>query len=92
VADLSVTLRALNDLALGCVSLTATLDVATATGRAMAALLAVVAEFEREWLARAGARRDRPGEVRGPPPRLAADGSAMGRGGTSVKGQVGELR
>jgi putative DNA-invertase from lambdoid prophage Rac len=50
VADPLVTLRELNDLGVGFVSLTDGLDLATATGRAMAGLLTVFAEFEREVL------------------------------------------
>jgi DNA invertase Pin-like site-specific DNA recombinase len=48
VADLMVTLRELNGLGVGFVSLTEALDLATPTGRAMAGLLAIFAEFERE--------------------------------------------
>lgn len=50
VADLIVTLRELTDLGVGFVSLTEALDLTTSTGRAMASLLAVFAEFEREIL------------------------------------------
>jgi putative DNA-invertase from lambdoid prophage Rac len=48
--DLVVTLRELTDLGVGFVSLTEALDLITPTGRAMAGMLAVFAEFEREIL------------------------------------------
>jgi DNA invertase Pin-like site-specific DNA recombinase len=50
VADLLATLQELDDLGVGFVSLTEALDLATPAGRAMAGLLAVFAEFEREIL------------------------------------------
>jgi DNA invertase Pin-like site-specific DNA recombinase len=55
--DLVVTLRELTELGVGFVSLTEALDLTTPTGRAMAGMVAVFAEFEREVLrerARAG--------------------------------------
>jgi putative DNA-invertase from lambdoid prophage Rac len=48
--DLVVTLRELTELGIGFVSLTEALDLTTSTGRAMAGMLAVFAEFEREVL------------------------------------------
>jgi DNA invertase Pin-like site-specific DNA recombinase len=48
VADLLAKLRELDHLGVGFVSLTEALDLTTPAGRAMAALLAVFAEFERE--------------------------------------------
>jgi DNA invertase Pin-like site-specific DNA recombinase len=48
--DLVVTLQELGMLGVGFVSLTEALDLTTPTGRAMAGLLAVFAEFEREIL------------------------------------------
>jgi putative DNA-invertase from lambdoid prophage Rac len=48
--DLVVTLRELIDLGVGFVSLTEALDLTTPTGRAMAGMVAVFAEFEREIL------------------------------------------
>jgi DNA invertase Pin-like site-specific DNA recombinase len=48
VADLLATLHELEHLGVGFVSLTEVLDLTTPAGRAMAALLAVFAEFERE--------------------------------------------
>ena len=50
VADLVVTLKELAELGVGFVSLTEALDLTTSTGRALAGLLAVFAEFEREIL------------------------------------------
>src|SRR5580693_639477 len=47
VADLLATLQELDHLGVGFVSLTEALDLTTPSGRAMAALLAVFAEFER---------------------------------------------
>jgi DNA invertase Pin-like site-specific DNA recombinase len=50
VADLLATPQELEHLGVGFVSLTEALDLTTSAGRAMAALLAVFAEFEREIL------------------------------------------
>ena len=50
VADLLATLQELEHLGVGFVSQTEALDLTTPAGRAMAALLAVFAEFEREIL------------------------------------------
>jgi DNA invertase Pin-like site-specific DNA recombinase len=50
VADLAVSLKELNELGVAFVSLTEALDLTTPTGRAMAGLLSVFAEFEREVL------------------------------------------
>jgi putative DNA-invertase from lambdoid prophage Rac len=50
LADLVVTLQELSGLGVGFVSLTEALDLTTPSGRAMAGLLAVFAEFEREIL------------------------------------------
>jgi len=64
VTDLLATLQELEHLGVGFVSLTEALDLTTPAGRAMAGLLAIFAEFEREILqerTRAGlaqARRD----------------------------------
>jgi putative DNA-invertase from lambdoid prophage Rac len=72
VADLMVTLQELNELGVGFVSLTEALDLTTPTGRAMAGLLAVFAEFEREILrerVRAGiAQARQQGKPHGRPP------------------------
>src|SRR5580704_14854251 len=48
VADLLATLQELDHLGVGFVSLTEALDLTTPAGRAMAGLLAIFAEFERE--------------------------------------------
>jgi len=48
LADLIITLKELTDLGVGFVSLTEALDLTTPSGRAMAGMLAVFAEFERE--------------------------------------------
>jgi putative DNA-invertase from lambdoid prophage Rac len=50
VADLMTTLRELTTLSVGFVSLTEALDLTTPSGRAMAGMLAIFAEFEREIL------------------------------------------
>lgn len=50
VADLLATLQELDHLGVGFVSLTEALDLTTPAGRAMAGLLAIFAEFEREIL------------------------------------------
>ena len=50
LVDLVVTLKELDHLGVGFVSLTEALDLTTPAGRAMAGLLAVFAEFEREIL------------------------------------------
>jgi DNA invertase Pin-like site-specific DNA recombinase len=47
LADLVVTLQELHELGVGFISLHEALDLTTATGRAMAGMLAVFAEFER---------------------------------------------
>jgi DNA invertase Pin-like site-specific DNA recombinase len=50
VTDLLTTLQELEHLGVGFVSLTEALDLTTPAGRAMAGLLAIFAEFEREVL------------------------------------------
>jgi putative DNA-invertase from lambdoid prophage Rac len=50
LADLVLTLKELVELGIGFVSLTEAFDMTTPTGRAMAGMLAVFAEFEREIL------------------------------------------
>jgi hypothetical protein len=90
VADLVVMLRELTKLRVGFVSLTEALDLTTSTGRAMASLLAVFAEFEREVLReriRAGIAQAREG---GRPPRPPADGVAEGGRGPAAQGRAGE--
>lgn len=70
--DLVVTLRELAELGVGFVSLTEALDLTTPTGRALAGMLAVFAEFEREVLrerVRAGiAEARKEGRRHGRPP------------------------
>jgi putative DNA-invertase from lambdoid prophage Rac len=58
--DLVVTLKELAELGIGFVSLTEAFDMTTPTGRALAGMLAVFAEFEREILServKAGTRQ-----------------------------------
>lgn len=50
VTDLFHTLNELNELGVGFISITEALDLTTVTGRAMAGMLAIFAEFEREIL------------------------------------------
>ena len=70
VADLLATLQELDHLGVGFVSLTEALDLTTPAGRAMAALLAVFAEFEREIL------RERAPRLAWPTPGRTASGWA----------------
>jgi len=70
VADLVSTLQELQHLGVGFVSLTEALDLTTPAGRAMAGLLAVFAEFEREIL------RER---VRACLPQARQNGKTLGR-------------
>jgi DNA invertase Pin-like site-specific DNA recombinase len=80
VADLVSTLQELQHLGVGFVSLTEALDLTTPAGRAMAGLLAVFAEFEREILrerVRAGLDHARQkGKRLGRPPSAALKGVA----------------
>ena len=75
MADLVTTLQELRDLDVGFVSLMEALDLTTPSGRAMAGLLAVFAEFEREILrerVRAGLAHARENGIRlGRPPTAA---------------------
>jgi len=75
VADLVATLQELQHLGVGFVSITEALDLTTPAGRAMAGLLAVFAEFEREILrerVRAGLAHARQnGKRLGRPPSVA---------------------
>ena len=71
VTDLLATLQELEHLGVGFVSLTEALDLTTPAGRAMAGLLAVFAEFEREILrerVRAGLAHARQNGKSGPAP------------------------
>jgi DNA invertase Pin-like site-specific DNA recombinase len=80
VADLLATLQELNHLGVGFVSLTEALDLTTPAGRAMAALLAVFAEFEREIL------RER---VRAGLTEARLNGTRLGRPATAAKKAAG---
>jgi DNA invertase Pin-like site-specific DNA recombinase len=82
VTDLLATLQELEHLDVGFVSLTEALDLTTPAGRAMAAMLAVFAAFEREVLqerTRAGLAHAR------------ANGQRLGRPAT-VAGHAAEIR
>jgi putative DNA-invertase from lambdoid prophage Rac len=81
VNDLFFTLNELNNLGVGFISLTEALDLTTATGRAMAGLLTIFAEFEREIL------RER---VRAGIAHARSKGKAHGRPGT-IKPFVNEV-
>jgi DNA invertase Pin-like site-specific DNA recombinase len=84
VADLLATLQELEHLGVGFVSLTEALDLTTPAGRAMAALLAVFAAFEREIL------RER---VRAGLAHARENGKRLGRPQTAAlqAGQVNKL-
>jgi len=82
VTDLLATLQELEHLGVGFVSLTEALDLTTPVGRAMAGLLAIFAEFEREILrerTRAGLANAR------------QSGKKLGRPATAAKHQA-EIR
>ena len=90
VTDLLATLQELEHLGVGFVSLTEALDLTTPAGRAMAGLLAIFAEFEKEILrerTRAGLAQARQnGKRLGRPIRAglqAADIRKLHRGGIS---------
>jgi DNA invertase Pin-like site-specific DNA recombinase len=74
LADLVLSLRDLTELGVGFVSLTEALDLTTPSGRAMAGMLAVFAEFEREIIrerVKAGLAQARAeGKVLGRPPSV----------------------
>jgi DNA invertase Pin-like site-specific DNA recombinase len=82
--DLVVTLKELAALGVGFVSLTEALDLTTPTGRAMAGLLSVFAEFEHEIL------RER---IRAGMAEARLKGTHLGRPLTAGKktGQIGKL-
>jgi DNA invertase Pin-like site-specific DNA recombinase len=84
LADLVATLQELERLEVGFVSLTEALDLTTPSGRAMAGMLAVFAEFEREIL------RER---VRAGLAHARQQGKRLGRPRTAARkaGQVREL-
>jgi putative DNA-invertase from lambdoid prophage Rac len=99
VADLLVTLQELEHLGVGFVSLTEALDLTTPSGRAMAGLLAIFAEFEREVLrerTRAGLTHARQNGKRVGRPATAAIHAAeirkLHRSGISKSGIARRLR
>lgn len=83
LADLVLTLKELSELGVGFVSLTEALDLTTPTGRALAGLLAVFAEFEREILrerVKAGiAQARKEGRPHGRPPTARRQASRVKR-------------
>jgi putative DNA-invertase from lambdoid prophage Rac len=83
VADLVSTLQELQHLGVGFVSLTEALDLTTPAGRAMAGLLAVFAEFERDILrerVRAGlAHARQQGKQLGRPPSVVHNAAEVRR-------------
>src|SRR5713226_710946 len=83
VTDLLATLQELEHLGVGFVSLTEALDLTTPAGRAMAGLLAIFAEFEREILrerTRAGLAHARQnGKRLGRPATAAAHAAEIGK-------------
>jgi putative DNA-invertase from lambdoid prophage Rac len=102
VADLVATLHELQALGVGFISLSEALDFTTTIGRAMAGLLAIFAEFERDILrerAKAGiAQARRRGIRHGRPPTMAHHAeavrhlSAAGLSKSAIAGQVGISR
>ena len=79
VPDLASTLQELTALGVGFVSVTEALDLTTPAGRAMAGLLSVFAEFERDILReRAGLAHARSqGKRLGRPPTAAAKAASV---------------
>ena len=81
VPDLASTLQELTALGVGFVSVTEALDLTTPAGRAMAGLLSVFAEFERDILrerVRAGLAHARSqGKRLGRPPTAAAKAASV---------------
>jgi len=76
VPDLVSTLNELQEIGVGFISITEALDLTTSAGRAMAGILAVFAEFERELLrerVRAGLEqaRQKGKRLRRPPTAMA---------------------
>ena len=82
LADLVVTLKELVELGIGFVSLTEAFDMTTPSGRALAGMLAVFAEFEREIL------RER---VKAGVAHARAKGTVLGRPKSAAK-KVEEVR
>ena len=79
--DLVTTLKELSDLGVGFVSLAEAIDLTTAAGRALAGMLAVFAEFERDILrerVKAGIAQARErGRRHGRPPTAAGQAAAV---------------
>ncbi len=102
VVDLVNTLHELHALGVGFISLHEALDFTTPTGRAMAGLLAIFAQFEREILrerVKAGiAQARRHGKRHGRPPRVAHRApdvqrlAAAGRSQSAIARQLGISR
>ena len=87
VSDLMATIRELSDLGVGFVSLNEALDLTTPAGKAMAGMLAVFAEFERDILrerVKAGIAHSRAKGVKNGRPA-----TARSRTGRSAKAQSG---
>lgn len=82
LADLIVSLKELAELGIGFVSLTEAFDMTTPSGRALAGMLAVFAEFEREIL------RER---VKAGIAQARAKGVILGRPKSAAK-QIAEVR
>lgn len=82
LADLVVTLRELAELGVGFVSLNEALDLTTPTGRAMAGLLSVFAEFEHAILCE---------RVRAGLAEARLNGTRLGRPATAAK-KTAEIR
>lgn len=82
LADLVVTLKELTELGVGFVSLNEALDLTTPTGRAMAGLLSVFAEFEHAILCE---------RVRAGLAEARLNGKRLGRPATAAK-KTAEIR
>src|SRR5690349_8595169 len=83
LADLVATLKELSDLGVGFVSLNEAIDLTTPSGRALAGMLAVFAEFERDILrerVKAGIAQARErGKPHGRPPTAAKQAAEVKR-------------
>lgn len=83
VSDLIGTIRELTDTGVGFISLTEALDLTTSAGKAMAGMLAVFAEFERDILrerVKAGIAHSREGgRAHGRPPTASLKKSEIAR-------------
>lgn len=83
LVDLVLTLKELSELGVGFVSVTEALDLTTPTGRALAGVLAVFAEFEREilreWVKAGIAHARKEGRPHGRPPTARRQASRVKR-------------